>query len=74
MKRPYLVVYDYGMGGVWGLIAARSQQEILQKYPSVKIVETRPGWMSDADYDNILLKSSFDIDDEPCGWLAKMER
>jgi hypothetical protein len=72
MKRKYLVVYDYGMGGVWGLIAARSEQEIHQKYPDLIIKEVRPGWMSDVIYDNIVLKSSFDIDDEPRGWLAKL--
>jgi hypothetical protein len=73
MKRKYLVVYDYGMGGVWGLIAARSEQEIHQKYPDLIIKEVRPGWMSDVIYDNIVLKSSFDIGDEPRGWLAKLD-
>jgi hypothetical protein len=73
MKRKYLVVYDYGMGGVWGLIAARSEQEIHQKYPDLIIKEVRPGWMSDVIYDNIVLQSSFDIGDEPRGWLAKLD-
>jgi hypothetical protein len=70
MKKQYLVVYDYGMGGLWGVIAARSEQEILQKYPSLEVVVARPGWMSDAEYSLIISKNSFDIDDEPRGWLA----
>jgi hypothetical protein len=28
MKKAYLVLYDYGMGGVWSVIHARSKEEI----------------------------------------------
>ena len=73
MKNKYLIVHDYGMGGVWGIISARSEQEIRQKYPSVKIMETRPTWMTNAEYSQILSKNSFDIDDAPHGWLAKLD-
>jgi hypothetical protein len=71
MKKQYLVVYDYGTGGVWALIAARSELEILQKYPDLEIVKERPQWMTDEYCSNILSKNSFDIDDEPRGWLSK---
>jgi hypothetical protein len=54
MKKRYLIVHDYGMGGVWGVMTARSGREICQKYPEVKILEVRPAWMSDANYNNIL--------------------
>jgi hypothetical protein len=27
-KRPYLVGYDYGTGGLWGVMLARSEEEI----------------------------------------------
>ena len=47
-KQRYLVVHDYGMGGAWGVMAARSEEEILQKYPQLEVVEVRPGWMSEA--------------------------
>jgi hypothetical protein len=73
VKRQYLIVYDYGMGGLWGGMTARSEQEILQKYPSLKVMEVRPEWMSEAEYDLILLEYSFDIDDEPREWLAKLD-
>jgi hypothetical protein len=72
MKKRYLIVHDYGMGGVWGVMTARSGREICQKYPEVKILEVRPAWMSDANYNNILSNNSFDIDDEPRGWLARL--
>jgi hypothetical protein len=61
------------MGGLWGGMTARSEQEILQKYPSLKVMEVRPEWMSEAEYDLILLEYSFDIDDEPREWLAKLD-
>jgi hypothetical protein len=74
MKKQYLVAYDYGMGGVWAILAARSEQEIYEKYPDLKVVDGRPAWMSDADYNNIRDKSSFDIDTVPEGWLAKLRK
>jgi hypothetical protein len=68
-KSQYLILYDYGPGGLWGVISARSEQEILQKYPSVEVMKQRPEWMSDALYEDILSKNSFDVDDQPRGWL-----
>lgn len=74
MKYEYLVVYDYGTGGVWGLLHARSKEEILLKYPKLIIADERPAWMSKADYKRIEATSSFDIDDPPSGWLIEMVR
>ena len=71
MKKRFLVVYDYGMGGVWALIMARSKEEILEKYPDLTIVDERPSWMSD-DYFERLTTKTYDIDDEPEGWLSKL--
>jgi hypothetical protein len=59
------------MGGVWTVVTARSPEEIVQKYPAVKIIDTRPGWMTDEIYER---SESFDIDDEPRGWLAKLRQ
>ena len=73
-KQRYLVVYDYGMGGVWAVIAARSREEIFGKYPALSVLDTRPAWMSDEFYENICARNSFDIDDEPRGWLADYSR
>lgn len=73
MKHRFLVVYDYGMGGVWGFINARSREEIAAKYPKVQIIDERPTWMSDEYFDSILKTSEFDIDDLPSGWLAKLD-
>jgi hypothetical protein len=72
MKKRYLIVHDYGAGGVWGVMSARNEQEIRQKYPKLAIVESRPQWMTDALYRDIVIHNSFDIDSEPYGWLAKL--
>ncbi|MGW2325286.1 hypothetical protein ACWC5C_05920 [Streptomyces sp. NPDC001700] len=37
-KRPFLVLHDYGMGGVWWRIRARSEREILETFAWVEVV------------------------------------
>jgi hypothetical protein len=49
MKQRFLVVYDYGMGGIWGYVLASSADEIARRYPEVEVVEQEPRWISDAD-------------------------
>lgn len=36
VKRPYLVVDDNGMGGIWTYIDARSPEDIERLYPEFK--------------------------------------
>jgi hypothetical protein len=69
MKQKYLVVYDYGMGGVWAFITARSKDDILTKFPELTIVDKPPFSMSEEHLRAIEKRSSFDIDDEPPKWL-----
>ena len=73
MKNRYLVVHDYGMGGVWAVIRAQSDGEILSRFPTLKIASDRPAWMDDAEYAKIVAESDFDIDAiPPEHWLAKL--
>jgi len=73
MKERFLVVHDYGMGGLWGVMSARSESEIVENFPALKVIESRPAWMSDDEYQRIETSNSFDIDDEPPkSWLAKL--
>lgn len=71
-KKPFLVVYDYGSGGVWAVIFAIKREQIALKYPRLKIIESRPGWMTDVEYTQIESRLSFDIDDHPHGWLLSV--
>jgi hypothetical protein len=71
-KRPYLVVYDYGMGGVWIFIDARNPEEIEAKYPELTVAAVRPDWLTDDRWEQIDRDAHFDIDDEPTGFLAAL--
>jgi len=64
-KKNFFAVYDYGMGGVWLIINARSKDEITQKYPFLSALESRPDWMTDDVYERIASTRSYDIDDQP---------
>ncbi|MEV8215696.1 hypothetical protein [Leifsonia sp. NPDC077715] len=68
-KRRYLVVYDYGMGGLWGLLLARSEADISLRYPELTVVDARPAWMSPEDFARIERLDAYDIDDAPTGML-----
>jgi hypothetical protein len=72
VKNRYLAVYDYGTGGVWVYIWARSPEEITTKYSDLKMVIDRPAWMTleQEPEDNM----TFDIDDPPSGWLTSLDR
>jgi hypothetical protein len=69
VKRLYLVAYDYGAGGLWGAMMARSEDEIHKLYPELSIVANRPGWMSDGRYQQICDQEMHDIDGAPWGIL-----
>lgn len=68
---PFLVAYDYGMGGLWGIVLANTADEILGRYPELVIVDSRPGWMTDERFDAL---DRYAIDDEPAGLLLAVLR
>lgn len=70
VKQPFLVCYDYDMGGLWAVIDARSENEILDRYPELTIAHERPKWMSDDEFHRILGSERHDIDGEPFGVLG----
>ncbi|MDQ4504320.1 hypothetical protein [Sinomonas sp. ASV322] len=68
-KKSFLVAYDYGMGGLWGIIFARSAEEILALYPELQIATERPPWMTDERYARLEHEEFHDIDGAPWGIL-----
>jgi hypothetical protein len=74
MKTDFLVVYDYGTGGLWAVIRARSKDEIRRKFSEIKVVDDRPFSMTDDEYREIASSNLHDIDDEPRGWLATLRK
>jgi hypothetical protein len=47
VKRRYLAVHDYGMGGIWGYVLAANPLEITERYPELQVVEDEPSWITD---------------------------
>ncbi len=43
-SQPFLVVYDYGQGGIWWWITASSSVEITKAYRGVRVLEHAPDW------------------------------
>jgi hypothetical protein len=70
MRREYLVCYDYGQGGVWGLVRAETPEEIRTKYPELLVAPSRQPWMTDEWMSAIEEKSAYDLDEKPRGLLA----
>jgi len=72
-KKLFLVAYDYGMGGLWGAMRARSEAEIRQVYPELGIAHERPAWMTEERYAQICTEEMHDIDeDAPWGILEAL--
>lgn len=72
-ERKFLVVHDYGTGGLWAFIAAPSAEHIREKFPDLEIVEGRPSWMTDELFDTIVETNSYEIDRiPPESWLARI--
>jgi hypothetical protein len=73
VKKRYLAVYDYGMGGVSGYVLASSADEITDRYPEVEVVEHEPAWMSEIREG--LERRVEDLDDpRPLGLLSVILR
>lgn len=70
--KDFLVVYDYGMGGLWGILIAPSKAAISAKYPELGIVDQPPAWMDDADLAKFRSEPLWLDDDPPQGLLRAL--
>lgn len=74
-KRRFLVVYDYGQGGVWAFVWARSVAEIHERFRDLEVVEELPSWLVGDELAAAEQQMTFDIDDvKPSDWIANMLR
>lgn len=74
-KEAFLVVDDYGMGGIWFVVFAESEDQVHARLPSVKVWAsgTRPDWMSDQVFDEVARHRTFDIDNLPSSaWMDRL--
>ncbi len=71
-KRTFLCCYDYGSGGVWSFVAARSEAEIRGRYPELDVISNRPEFFTQEDLWRIWESRRADVDEEPSGWFATL--
>lgn len=72
MKRSFLAVDDYGMGGIWLFIDARSPDDITRVYPELKVFPEPPDFLAPEELERIRSELHFDIDEPPRDYLAKL--
>jgi hypothetical protein len=75
-KRRFLVVDDYGSGGIWFMVLAQSEDQVRQRLRGVKVWSpgTRPDWMSDDFFDEVASRRTFDIDNLPASaWMDRLQ-
>jgi hypothetical protein len=74
-KQRFLVVYDYGQGGVWAFVWARSAEEIQETFCDLKIVESMPGWLTGDQLAVVEQRMTFDVDNVKSeDWIARLLR
>jgi hypothetical protein len=74
-KQRFLVVYDYGQGGIWAFIWAQSADDIHEKFRDLKVPDTMPSWLTGEDLATTEQNMTFDIDNvRPGDWIARMLR
>jgi len=72
-KQAFLVVYDYGSGGVWAYVRVNSAEEVEREFPELKIVLEPPAWMSEDERRTIAEQATYDLhDDRSFGLLAEI--
>ena len=72
-KTRFLVVYDYGQGGVWAFVWARSEDEIHRTFRDLKVVDSMPPWLTGDELAVTEERMTFDVDD-PGGWIEGLLR
>lgn len=72
MKTDFLVVYDYGKGGVWAYLLAETPEQVRVRFPELQVVAERPAWMTDEDERRTRERMTIDIDDTTNPFLAAL--
>jgi len=74
MKQEYLIVYDYGTGGIWGIAVSESEKAITKVFPELKVIHERPEWMSSKQFADLSAVSRFVVGDSSTypSWLHSL--
>lgn len=72
-RKEFLVLYDYGQGGLWVLVHADSADQIRQRFSEVQVFDERPAMVSDDMLEAIRAAGVIDVERPATGWLAELE-
>ncbi len=48
LRQSFLVVYDYGQGGVWAFVLAESKERLKLMFPELQVFDRPPSWMTES--------------------------
>ena len=74
-RSKFLVVDDYGSGGIWFVVLSPDEDRIREVLPTVKVYPpgVRPDWMSKNALKEIEDRRTFDIDKLPTSdWMNRL--
>lgn len=74
MKSKFLVLYDYGQGGLWANLLAESPDEIRRAFPALRVFERPPAWMKAGDLDAVNKSMTIDIANKTHPFLAALPK
>jgi hypothetical protein len=60
----FLVGYDHGLGGLWGVLLAVDRAAIRARFPELTVVDRRPDWMTLQDLEHYRARP-LRLDDDP---------
>ncbi len=74
-KRRFLVAYDYGQGGIWAFLWARSEDEIQQAFRDLTVVDSMPPWLTGDELAITEQRMTFDINNvKRDDWIWRLLR
>lgn len=74
MQQEFFVLYDYGQGGLWAILAADSAEQIRRRFPQVQVFDGAPPMLGPGAVAAIRKAGVQSLDGGPLqGWLANLE-
>jgi hypothetical protein len=74
MKSKFLVLHDYGQGGVWAYLLADSADEIRRAFPALRVFDQPPSWMKKEDLDAVNKSMTIDMANRADPFLAALPK
>jgi len=71
-KTGFLTVYDYGTGGAWAYLLADSPAQIRERFPGLRVITSRPAWLTGEEDQRLRERMTIDIDDTTNPFIAAL--